>query len=122
MKIQTVGDLRELLVNRDKRELQIGELKLKIDTSGSDIDINFGYHLIAWIDHNVSGEALLSELKLNISYENFKQIGNKGNDDDPFETPSKPELVENKNSKEDYFKGKVDAYENLLISRKIQID
>lgn len=123
MIIKTVGDLRKLIIENDCKII-IGKLRFEMATTGSDIDIYSHDKLLHWIGHSVDENKVLAELTdgMSTSLDNYADIG-KGNKD-YFDNQIQPENapLRERPNKEEYFKGMTDAYEKILIGRKVQVD
>lgn len=114
--MKTVKDLRVLL-KANGGKINIGKLRISSEGVGQDIDVNLNDNLLMWISQSDPDKELLENVgTINFDFENF------GNSKKEIETLTKlnTELETTlKSSNTDILKGKIEAYENILIGRDI---
>ncbi len=118
--MKTIKDLREL-IKLNNGEIKIGNLLIRCQEDEDvreDIDFYFNDHLAQWIGLGETDDKILSELDLNMdSY--FKDNSEEKKELKGQVEELKDELLKNGDSK--LIKGKVEAYEKLLIGRDVTI-
>lgn len=120
--IKTIKELRDLIIENEGT-LTIGAIKVKYsnDAGHSDIDVYLNGDLITWIGEGADDEDLVGEgYSISSDFESFKdKLRNSIKEVEAL-------TEELKNTKDfaqgnDLLKGKVEAYEKLLLERTVTI-
>lgn len=117
--IKTVGELIKIILAQPEQELVIGPVRISCEKEDADIDFKVKHHLMAWISGGQNKDTLLKDLEgiVSVDLEQMDELKKKNR-----LLTENAEEAEKKFSANALAIGKVEAYEKLLVGRKVTIE